>query len=178
MRRTPLALSTLAVIAIACARTTSMNTPKGPGPVRDGETITGDVSLANSPRMRYPESAKIQGTDPRIGLKPGANVGEAGEANFNMRILSNSPAPEAFRGRGATGSDLAFTGKYAIQGNYRGFQIWDMENPRAPKMVSTSSSAGASLSATKHVLSAIAFSFPASGSRTSIARPCSSVPVT
>jgi hypothetical protein len=136
MRRTPLLLSALAVIAIACSRTSS-NAPQPPRPVREGETITGDVSLAASPKMRYPESAKVQGTDPRIGLKPGANVGEAGEANFNMKIISNSPAPEAFRGRGATGSDLAFSGKYAIQGNYRGFQIWDMENPRAPKMVST-----------------------------------------
>ena len=30
---------------------------------------------------------------------------------------------------GATNSDLAFTGKYAIQGNYNGFQIWDISNP-------------------------------------------------
>jgi hypothetical protein len=99
-------------------------------------TITGDVSLANSPKMRYPESAKAPNPDPRIGLKPGAAVGEAGEASFNLRLMSNSPAPEGFTGRGATGSDLAFSGNYIIQGNYRGFQIWDGTNPRQPKLVS------------------------------------------
>ena len=52
-----------------------------------------------------------------------------------MKILSNSPAPVAFRGRGGTGSDLPFTGKYAIQGNYRGPVIWDISNPAAPVMV-------------------------------------------
>ena len=28
-----------------------------------------------------------------------------------------------------TNSDLAFTGKYAIQGNYNGYQVWDISNP-------------------------------------------------
>jgi hypothetical protein len=31
-----------------------------------------------------------------------------------------------------TNSDLAFTGKYAIQGNYNGWQVWDVSNPRKP----------------------------------------------
>ena len=44
-------------------------------------------------------------------------------------FVSNSPASEGFSGRGATGSDLAFTSHYAIQGNYRGFQIWDIATP-------------------------------------------------
>ena len=86
--------------------------------------------------MRYPESAKAPNPDPRIGLRPGASASEAGDAAFNMKLISNSPAPEGFTGRGATGSDLAFSGNYIIQGNYRGLVIWDASNPMSPKMVS------------------------------------------
>jgi hypothetical protein len=31
-------------------------------------------------------------------------------------------------------SDLAFTGKYAIQGNFNGYQVWDISNPRQPTL--------------------------------------------
>ncbi len=34
-------------------------------------------------------------------------------------------------------SDLAFTGKYTIQGNYNGFQIYDITNPAKPVVVQT-----------------------------------------
>lgn len=134
MRRTLLAPALLAVAAVACSRATNTsNMRPAPAP---GMTITGDIPLTRSPAMKYPESAKAPNPDPRIGLKPGAAVGEAGEASFNMKLISNSPAPEGFTGRGATGSDLAFSGNYIIQGNYRGIIIWDGTNPRAPKMVS------------------------------------------
>ena len=32
----------------------------------------------------------------------------------------------------STNSDLAFTGNYAIQGNYNGYQVWDISNPAKP----------------------------------------------
>ena len=35
---------------------------------------------------------------------------------------------------GVTHSDIAFIGKYAIQGNYDGYQVWDISNPRDPKL--------------------------------------------
>ena len=38
---------------------------------------------------------------------------------------------------GVTNSDLAFTGKYAIQGNYNGFQVFDISNPVKPVPVLT-----------------------------------------
>ena len=34
-----------------------------------------------------------------------------------------------------TNSDLAFTGKYVVQGNYNGFQVFDMTNPAKPVAV-------------------------------------------
>jgi hypothetical protein len=58
--------------------------------------------------------------DPRIGL--GAGLMDAEEAIWNMRVLSKTAPPPEFIG--VTNSDLAFTGNYAIQGNYNGFQVW------------------------------------------------------
>jgi hypothetical protein len=66
--------------------------------------------------------------DPRIGLKAG--LFDAGEAIWNLKMVSTTPPTEKFLG--STNSDLAFTGKYAIQGNYNGWQIWDISNPAAP----------------------------------------------
>src|SRR4051812_45950694 len=57
--------------------------------------------------------------DPRIGLRAG--LMDAQEATWNLRVLSKTPPSPQFVG--ATNSDLAFTGKYAIQGSYNGFQV-------------------------------------------------------
>jgi hypothetical protein len=49
-----------------------------------------------------------------------------------MRMLSTTPP--SLSSMGATHSDLAFSGKYAIQGNYNGFEIWDISNPAKPTL--------------------------------------------
>jgi hypothetical protein len=49
----------------------------------------------------------------------------------NIEHLVNVPK-DALPG---TNSDLAFQGKYAFSGNYDGFRIFDISNPRAPKTV-------------------------------------------
>ncbi len=71
--------------------------------------------------------------DPRVGLKSG--LFDAGEAIWNLRLLSATPPTKDFVG--ITNSDLAFTGHYAIQGNYDGIQVWDISNPRQPTSVVT-----------------------------------------
>ena len=68
--------------------------------------------------------------DTRIGLSAG--LMDAGEAVWNLRVLSKTPPPEAFRGK--TNSDLAFTGPYVIQGSYNGYQVWDISNPSKPTL--------------------------------------------
>ena len=68
--------------------------------------------------------------DPRVGLKAG--VADAGEAAWNMKIVSATPPSAKFVG--SVNSDLAFTGKYAIQGNYNGFQVWDISTPAKPTL--------------------------------------------
>ncbi len=69
--------------------------------------------------------------DPRVSLKAG--VFDAGEAAWNLRLVSTTPPSERFVG--VTNSDLAFKGPYAIQGNYNGLQVWDISNPRQPSLV-------------------------------------------
>jgi hypothetical protein len=69
--------------------------------------------------------------DPRIGLKAGQF--DAGEATWNLKVLSQTPPPKDFIGE--TNSDLSFTGKYVIQGNYHGYQFWDIADPAKPKLV-------------------------------------------
>ena len=68
--------------------------------------------------------------DPRVGLKAGKM--DAAEAAWNLRVLSKTPPSERFVG--ITNSDLAFTGQYAIQGSYNGWQIWDISNPSRPAL--------------------------------------------
>jgi hypothetical protein len=82
-----------------------------------------------------PTPGAAQGTpptpDPRVGLAAG--IFDAGEATWNMRLLSKSPPGREFVGE--MNSDLAFSGKYVIQGNFNGFQVWDISNPSQPTLV-------------------------------------------
>jgi len=92
-------------------------------------------------------SAMTPSPDPRVGLKAG--WWDAGQAAWNMNLISNTPPSENSLGktpdgkdvkwgdkdaRPATHSDLAFTGKYTVQGHYNGFDIYDISNPEEPKL--------------------------------------------
>ncbi len=90
-------------------------------PTMLGGTESGPVPLQVTPPT----------PDPRVGLAPG--LFDAGQAIWNLRLLSATPPPQAFVG--VTNSDLAFTGSYAIQGNYNGVMVWDISNPAAPTLV-------------------------------------------
>ncbi len=84
-----------------------------------------------SPAGLAPLSVSPPTPDPRVGLAPG--LFDAGEAIWNLRLVSATPPTEPFVGQ--TNSDLAFTGPYAIQGNYDGIQIWDITDPANPESV-------------------------------------------
>jgi hypothetical protein len=80
------------------------------------------------PAVKPIVSATTPSPDPRIGLSPG--FWTAGQAAWNMQLISTTPpGPKVL---GATHSDLAFSGKYVIQGNYDGFEIYDVSNPAKP----------------------------------------------
>ncbi|HEX7937790.1 MAG TPA: hypothetical protein VF483_02290, partial [Gemmatimonadaceae bacterium] len=71
--------------------------------------------------------------DPRVGLKAG--MFDAGTATFGLNVTANRQAPAPFKGQ--TNADLAFTGNYAIQGNYAGLLIWDVSNPANPVLAAS-----------------------------------------
>ena len=77
------------------------------------------------------EVATAPSADPRTTLRAG--LFDAEEAVWNLRVLSKTPPAKDFVG--VTNSDLAFTGNYAIQGNYNGIQVWDISNPSQPSLV-------------------------------------------
>jgi hypothetical protein len=105
-----LSLPLLVVSAAACARSTSSADTDNPSP--DNRSTT-----APNP-------------DPRVGLRAGKM--DAGQAAWNLRLLSNTPPSEQFVD--VTNSDIAFTGNYAIQGNYNGWQVWDIKDSRRPSL--------------------------------------------
>ncbi len=94
--------------AAACARATSSS----------AGTVSAPASM----------STAAPSPDPRVGLRAGKM--DAAEAVSNLRVLSKTPPPDSFAR--STNSDLAFLGRYAIQGNYNGFQVWDISNPTQP----------------------------------------------
>jgi hypothetical protein len=69
--------------------------------------------------------------DPRVGLKAG--WWDAGQAAWNMNMISTTPPTG--RSLGTTHSDLAFIGKYTIQGHYNGFDVYDIANAEEPVLV-------------------------------------------
>ncbi len=86
--------------------------------------------------LLLPARASAQPPDPRVGLKPG--IFDAGQAAFGMKLVANRPRPEGFDPSGTLpgfgNSDLAFFGDYLVQGNYAGWKVWNVANPRRPTL--------------------------------------------
>jgi hypothetical protein len=103
----------LALLSLAaCAQSTSSAPSAAPAPSQMGLSVS-------------PPSP-----DPRIGLRAG--MMDAAEAAWNLRVLSKTPPSQKFMG--STNSDLAFNGKYVIQGSYNGYQVWDISTPSKPSL--------------------------------------------
>ena len=83
-----------------------------------------------TPTPKGSSSTAAPSPDPRVGLHAG--MADAGEAAWNLRVVSKTPPSEQFAGN--TNSDLAFTGHYVIQGNYNGYQVWDITDPAKPAL--------------------------------------------
>jgi hypothetical protein len=89
--------------------------------------------MSGAPAPAADMSTTAPSPDPRVGLKAG--LWDAGQAQWNLRLLSNSRPSAKFLGE--TNSDLAFSGPYAIEGSYNGFQVWDITNPKQPTLKTT-----------------------------------------
>src|SRR5436190_18292465 len=114
-----LASFAIGVLALAaCARSSSMN----------------GVALSGTPDM----SPTPPSPDPRVGLSGGWF--NAGTAIWNLRPVSMTKPSKDFINESTPGdrrlvnSDLAFMGKYVFQGNYSGWQMWDISNPSKPTL--------------------------------------------
>jgi hypothetical protein len=76
--------------------------------------------------------------DPRVGQRAGWF--NALEASWNLGVVSKTRPSAAFINESTPGdrrlvnSDLAFTGTYAIQGNYSGYQVWDISDVKHPTL--------------------------------------------
>ncbi len=79
----------------------------------------------NSPSPRADMASTAPNPDPRVGLHAG--LWDAGQAEWNMHLISNTRPSAGFEGK--TNSDLAFIGNYVLQGSYNGFQVWDISDP-------------------------------------------------
>ncbi len=79
--------------------------------------------------------------DPRVGLRAG--WWNAGEAIWNLRLVSTTPPSDKFTNASTPGdgrltnSDLAMTGNIVFQGNYSGWQAFDMSNPARLSLVAS-----------------------------------------
>ena len=86
-------------------------------------------------QMKGPASPSA---DPRVGLSTGWL--NAGEASGNMTLIGHANKPEGWYDPANHGSfafansDLAFSGNLVFQGVWHGFQVWDISNPKSPKL--------------------------------------------
>jgi hypothetical protein len=85
---------------------------------------------AGAPSPAESKSTAAPNPDPRMGLRGGTM--DAAEAIWNLRALSKTPPSDKFVN--GINSDLAFTGHYAIQGSFNGYQVWDISNQRRPTL--------------------------------------------
>jgi hypothetical protein len=102
-------------------------------------------------------------SDPRVGLKPGLR--NAGQAARNMELVASLPKPQGFydpkqpageptgpeRPAGAeasptasrasglnfANSDMAFSGTLMFLGNFNGFNMFEVEDPRKPRLLAS-----------------------------------------
>ncbi|MHA6782613.1 LVIVD repeat-containing protein [Pseudonocardia saturnea] len=66
---------------------------------------------------------------------PGPAVDEI-VSSATMRQVANLPKQDPFTGPTSFGTDLAFQGDLAYVGNYDGFVVYDVKNPKRPQVVS------------------------------------------
>jgi hypothetical protein len=112
-----LAVSSLAVAAPALAE------PSDGSPEAVAEIV--EQSTAELPAQRLAPLAQAADV-----LAPGEVAGSP-----NLTHVANIPKNGAFAPEGQYSSDLAFQGRYAFAGNYGGFTVYDVADPRNPEQV-------------------------------------------
>jgi hypothetical protein len=100
--------------------------------VSDGVAQAAEDTVPPEPQFTWDPN------DPRIGL--GAGWLDAESAIRGLEHIAELPRPDGFFNPETPGdgrfnnTDLAFQGDYLYQGNYNGFQVYDVTNPTAPTL--------------------------------------------
>jgi hypothetical protein len=100
--------------------------------------LAAGLLLSSACASSTPKSSLAPSPDPRVGLRAGWY--DAAEAIWNLEVVSKTPPSEKFTNPSTPGdgrltnSDLAFLGNYVFQGNYSGYQVWDIANPSRPTL--------------------------------------------
>lgn len=86
------------------------------------------------------QTAPRKSDDPRVGLKAGLD--DAGQVAKGVELVSHLNKPDSFQdaagGFSFMNSDLAFQGPHLLLGSFNGFNFYNVEDPKKPKlMVST-----------------------------------------
>ncbi|RUL94177.1 MULTISPECIES: LVIVD repeat-containing protein [Micromonospora] len=116
----------------------TVRTPSRP---RRGRQALGVIAAGLLLAGALPGTASAAEPDPRVGL--GAGWLDAETAISNLEHLANRPKPAGFvdpnnPGAGSfIASDLGFGDKYAVLGNYNGFNIVDISKPADPTLVTS-----------------------------------------
>ena len=85
-----------------------------------------------------PAGGTPAGPDPRLSLSAGWM--NAGVAARNMELIGRADRPQGFVDPNQLGnillanSDMAFKGNLLFMGNFNGFQVWDIADPRNPRL--------------------------------------------
>jgi len=117
------ALPTVALAALSLASVAELDAQARPNGAADAGPV---------PRMTWDPN------DPRIDLMPGLE--DAGEAIWNLDKIATVwkpagfAAPEGTEGSGYNNTDLAFEGDLLFQGNYHGYQVYDISDPASPEL--------------------------------------------
>jgi len=118
-----LVLAVVSLLAASCAGSSSAGSTPSP-------------MSAVAPLTLPPMATKASTTDPRVGLRAGLT--DAAEVAHNITLVSHHAKPDVLSGEGGSrgltfaNSDLAFRGNYVFQGNFSGFQVWDISNAANP----------------------------------------------
>lgn len=80
-------------------------------------------------------AAVVAGT-PAATAQDGIPPVDAIVSSPNMKTIANIPPTDPLSGDASVGTDIAFQGDYAIGGNYLGFTIYNIKNPKKPRIVS------------------------------------------
>ena len=105
-------------------------------------TFAAGIGAQPSPPPQTPKQPYVAQTpprksdDPRVGLKAG--IEDAGVAAKNIELVAHIQKPASFQdpkgGFDFMNSDFAFQGPHVIQGNFNGFNFYNVEDPRKPQL--------------------------------------------